>query len=139
MFLHKSKYIVHRHTYKSRAFIARCTGVNYRESSLWQKILENYYIQFFKSKHHQRKWQSISVKAPLIYICTLESGIDVGQGIAVGSGKFVKKNKCRALNKHRAWTKCANLCYKNPIKLENIYRLWEKFQNLLNVGPLIRL
>ena len=30
---------------------------------------------------------------------TLESGIDVGQGINVGPGKFVKR---RALNKHRA-------------------------------------
>ena len=28
---------------------------------------------------------------------TLESGIDVGQGINVGPGKFVKKNKRRAL------------------------------------------
>ena len=51
---------------------------------------------------------------------TLESGIDVGQGINVGPGKFVKKNKRRALNKHRA---CANLCYKKPIKLEKICRL----------------
>ena len=33
---------------------------------------------------------------------TLESVIDVEQGINVGTGKFVKKNKCRALNKHRA-------------------------------------
>ena len=33
---------------------------------------------------------------------TLESGIDVGQGINVGPGRFVKKNKCRALNKRRA-------------------------------------
>ena len=33
---------------------------------------------------------------------TLESGIDVGQGITVGPGKFVKKNKHRALNKCRA-------------------------------------
>ena len=32
---------------------------------------------------------------------TLESGIDVGQGITVGPGKFVKKNKRRALNKRR--------------------------------------
>ena len=70
---------------------------------------------------------------------TLESGIDVGQGITVGPGKCVKKNKHRALNKHRAWTKCANLCYKKPIKLENICRPWENFQNLINVGPLIRL
>ena len=33
---------------------------------------------------------------------TLESEIDVGQGINVGPGKFVKKNKRRALNKRRA-------------------------------------
>ena len=36
------------------------------------------------------------------YDLTLESGIDVGQGITVGPGKFVKKNKHRALNKRRA-------------------------------------
>ena len=36
------------------------------------------------------------------YMDTLESGIDVGQGITVGPGKFVKKNKHRALNKRRA-------------------------------------
>ena len=64
---------------------------------------------------------------------TLESWIDVGQGITVGPGKVVKKNK------RRAWTKCANLCYKKPIKLENICRPWEKFQNSINVGPLISL
>ena len=29
---------------------------------------------------------------------TLDSGIDVGQGINVGPGKFVKMNKHRALN-----------------------------------------
>ena len=34
---------------------------------------------------------------------TLESGINVGQGINVGPGKFAKKNKQhRALNKRRA-------------------------------------
>ena len=32
---------------------------------------------------------------------TLESGIDVGQGINVGPGKFVKKNKHRAFSHHR--------------------------------------
>ena len=37
-----------------------------------------------------------------LYLPTLESGIDVGQGITVGPGKFVKKNKRRALNKRRA-------------------------------------
>ena len=90
--------------------------------------------------------QSLSkvVKVPHILIIkwnrvTLESGIDVGQGITIGPGKIMKKNKRRALNKRRAWTKCANLCYKKPIKLENIHRPWEKFQNLINVGPLIRL
>jgi hypothetical protein len=64
---------------------------------------------------------------------TLESGIEVGQGITIGPGKFVKENK------HRARTKCANLCHKNPIKLENICTPWEKFQNLINIGPLIRM
>ena len=33
---------------------------------------------------------------------TLQSVIDVGQGISVGPGKFDKKNKRRALNKRRA-------------------------------------
>ena len=55
---------------------------------------------------------------------TLESRIDVGQGITEGPGKFVKKNRHRALNKHRAWTKCANLCNKKPIKLEIFCRPW---------------
>ena len=41
-------------------------------------------------------------KAFAYKIYTLESGIDVGQGITVGPGKFVKKNKHRALNKRRA-------------------------------------
>ena len=34
---------------------------------------------------------------------SLESVIDVGQGISVGPGRFGKKTKRRALNKHRAW------------------------------------
>ena len=34
---------------------------------------------------------------------TLESVIDVGQGISIGPGRFGKKNKRRALNKRRAW------------------------------------
>ena len=37
-----------------------------------------------------------------VEIHTLESGIDVGQGITVGPGKFVKNDKRRALNKRRA-------------------------------------
>ena len=38
----------------------------------------------------------------VVWLFTLESGIDVGQGINVGPGKFIKKNKPRALNKRRA-------------------------------------
>ena len=58
---------------------------------------------------------------------TLESGIDVGQGITVVPGKFVKKNKRRALNKHRPWTKCGNLCYKykKPSNLKTFVDPWE--------------
>ena len=37
---------------------------------------------------------------------TLESLIDVGQGIRLGPGRFDKKNKRRALNKSRAWRIC---------------------------------
>jgi hypothetical protein len=35
-------------------------------------------------------------------VSTLESGIDVGQGINIWPGKFGKNNKSRALNKRRA-------------------------------------
>ena len=35
---------------------------------------------------------------------TLDSGIDVGQGINLGPGKFVKKNKHMVLNKPRPLT-----------------------------------
>ena len=59
-----------------------------------------------------------------LIVHTLESGIDVGQGINIGPGKFVKKNKRMALNKRRAGTKCANLCNKKTIKLENFCRTW---------------
>ena len=45
---------------------------------------------------------------------TLDSRIDVGQGINVGHGKFVKKNKHTALNKHRAW------------------KIWQKFEVFCN-------
>ena len=58
---------------------------------------------------------------------TLESGIDVGQGITIGPGKFVKKNKPRALNEHRAWKNVQIYVIKKSIKLENICRPWEKF------------
>ena len=42
--------------------------------------------------------------AKVIYCTTLESGIDVGQGINVGHGKIGKNNKRRPCNKRRAWT-----------------------------------
>ena len=59
--------------------------------------------------------------------------------------KMHKLHKNKSLNQTNlqyniyTWTKCANLCYKRPIKLENICSPWEKFQNLISVGPLIRL
>ena len=40
---------------------------------------------------------------PILKSITLESVIDVGQGISVGPGRFGQKNKRRALNKRRAW------------------------------------
>ena len=61
----------------------------------------------------------------VVFQANLESEIHVGQVINVGPGKFVKKNKRRAFDKLRAGTKCAKLCYKKPIKLENISRPWE--------------
>jgi hypothetical protein len=45
----------------------------------------------------------IDVKGIDVAQPTLESVIDVGQGISVGPGRFGKKNKRRALNKRRAW------------------------------------
>ena len=44
----------------------------------------------------RKSWFDFESKA------TLESGIDVGQGINVGTGKLDKNNKHRALNKRRA-------------------------------------
>ena len=41
-------------------------------------------------------------KCHFVNLLTLESGIDVGQGISIGPGKFVKKNIRRALNKRSA-------------------------------------
>ena len=45
----------------------------------------------------------INIKKVITSISTLESVIDVGQGISIGPGRFGKKNKRRALNKRRAW------------------------------------
>ena len=54
------------------------------------------------------------------------SGIDVGQEINEGSVKFGKKNK-----------KNMQAYVEKKIKLENIRSPWKKYQNLINVGPLI--
>ena len=62
----------------------------------------------------------------MVIPATLESGIDVGQGIKVDLGNFYEKNKCRALNKRRAWKICKKGLNK-PRKLENIHSLMEKF------------
>ena len=47
-------------------------------------------------KHQMIFFEIIAIKAT-----TLDSGIDVWQGINVGPGKLGRKNKRRALNKHR--------------------------------------
>ena len=52
---------------------------------------------FFCNIFDKDKITSLSKKIQLSFaFLTLESGIDVGQGITVGPGKFVKTNKCRA-------------------------------------------
>ena len=48
------------------------------------------------------KNRPFSIVLRLNEVCTLESVIDIRQGITVGPGNFVKKNKRRALNKRRA-------------------------------------
>ena len=45
----------------------------------------------------------ILIRFTLYFISSLESVIEVGQGIRVGPGRFGKKNKRRALNKRRVW------------------------------------
>ena len=66
-------------------------------------------------------------------IFTLDSGIDVGQGIIVEFGTFAKKNKCRARQISPKNNKFMNLIL--GCKFENICRAWKKFQNLINVKP----
>ena len=55
-----------------------------------------------KFRFFQRPFFNLLYKIIRFSDITLESRIDVGQGINVGPGKFVKKNKRRALNKRRA-------------------------------------
>ena len=119
------------HFYRSRNILPRFVS---KSSNICHSYRSRNILPRFATKTLESAKQSDWYHFTVIKI-TLESGIDVGQGITVGPGKFVQKNKRRALNKHRAWRKCANLCYKKPIKLKNICRPWEKFQNLINVGP----
>ena len=74
-----------------------------------------------------------------LFLGNLDSEKDLGQVIKIGPGNFGKNNNHRALNKCRAWKKMCQLVLKNPKKLESISNIWKKFQNLINVGPLIRL
>ena len=50
-------------------------------------------------------------------VFTLESGIDVRQGINVGPGKFGKNNKRRALNNRKTW------------------KVWQKFEAFVMKKP----
>ena len=45
-------------------------------------------------------WPTVYRTGVKVQSDTLESVIDVGQGISVGPGKYDKKNKRRALNTH---------------------------------------
>ena len=53
-------------------------------------------LVFFRHLNRFVENWSVKIRARSI---TLESLIDVGQGISVGPGKFAKNNKRRALNK----------------------------------------
>ena len=59
-------------------------------------------IDQYCPNHFREKLKGISKKIRNT-LHTLESVIDVGQGISIGPGRFGKKNKRRALNKYRAW------------------------------------
>ena len=60
---------------------------------------------------------------------TLDSGIDVGQGIRIGHEKFSKKNKHRALNKY------LHIQKKSTLPLFNKAVGPGKNPKLMNIGP----
>ena len=64
-------------------------------------LIEKFPIFFHKVTVTKKKWPPTA--RPCRIHSTLESVIDVGQGISVGPGRVGKKNKRRVLNKHRAW------------------------------------
>ena len=98
----------------------RCLGFFYKgtavdsarvENSCWlQKLFKNAIKLFPNNIKSDNTHQGMSISLAQavshavnnLSVFTLESGIDVGQGITVGPGKFVKKNKRRVLNKRRA-------------------------------------
>ena len=49
------------------------------------------------------KYKTSTDNMKMSQVGTLESGIDIGQGINVGPGIPCKKNKCRTLNKRKSW------------------------------------
>ena len=60
------------------------------------KIMILFSCPLFKVYKKVIKFSFSQQKVFWVLVFTLESGIDVGQGITVGPGKFIKKNKRRA-------------------------------------------
>ena len=64
-------------------------------------LLRIWLLRFFKTI--TKIWLMRCYRLFILLLRTLESVIDVGQGISVGPGIFGKNNRRRALNKRRAW------------------------------------
>jgi hypothetical protein len=64
--------------------------------------MQEYFLFYLRNKKYLNMINTNHLLISEI-LSTLESGIDVRQGINVEPGKFDKKNKYRALNKRRAW------------------------------------
>ena len=77
---------------------------NFKHVQIWPFLIIFDHFWPFLSKNSDSS-SNIELKAS-VKGHTLESKIDVGQGINIEPGNFDKKNKCRALNKHRVWTFC---------------------------------
>ena len=56
-----------------------------------------------------------------LFLTSLESGIDVGQGISVGPGKFVKKNK------HMPWINQINVGHEQNVQsyVKKTHQIWK--------------
>ena len=66
---------------------------------------------------------------------TLESGIDLGQGINIGPGIFFKTNDVELGKIFKKNIQNGQTYVKNKIKHENFRSPWEIFQKFINVGP----